>query len=77
MKNTEFVVQQVGLRALSTEGLAMLGADELAYIRPHNVNGETVYAVCGASGQELARFDNYATAVAACYENELEAVALQ
>lgn len=77
MKNTEIVVQQVGLRALSTEGLAMLGADQLAYIRSHNVNGEAVYVVHGANGQELAEFNNYAAAVAACYENELEAVALQ
>ena len=55
----------------------MLGADQLAYIRSHNVNGEAVYVVHGANGQELGGFDNYASAMAACYENELEAVALQ
>ena len=77
MKNNENVVPRLGLRALSTEGLAMLGADQLAYIRSHNVNGEAVYVVHGANGQELGGFDNYASAMAACYENELEAVALQ
>ena len=70
-------INQEGLRNLSNEGLAMLGADQLAYIRSHNVNGEAVYVVHGANGQELAGFDNYAAAMVACYENELEAVALQ
>ena len=77
MKSNENVVRRLGLRALSTEGLAMLGADQLAYIRSHNVNGEAVYVVHGANGQELAGFDNYGAALAACYENELEPVALQ
>ena len=77
MKGNENVIQRIGLRSLSTEGLAMLGADQLAYIRSHNVNGEAVYVVHGANGQELAGFDNFAAAMAACYENELEAVALQ
>ena len=54
----------------------MLGADQLAYIRPHKVKGHIVYVAHGANGHELAGFDNYAAAEAACYENELEAVAL-
>ena len=77
MKNNENQVRRFGLRALSTEGLAILGADQLAYIRSHNVNGEAVYVVHGANGQELAGFENYAAAMTACYENELEAVSLQ
>jgi hypothetical protein len=67
---------QEGLRGLSTEGLAMLGADQLAYIRPHLEKGQTIYVVHGANGRELAGFDNYGAAMAACYEHELEAVAL-
>ena len=77
MKINENMVQRVRWRSLSTEGLAMLGADHLVYIRLHNVNGEAVYVVHGANGQELAEFDNFVAAMAACYENELEAVALQ
>lgn len=77
MTSKENIVHWDELRSLSTEGLAMLGADQLAYIRSHYVNGETVFVVHGANGQELAGFDNYAAAMAACYENELEAVALQ
>ncbi|MBT4487496.1 MAG: DUF1150 family protein [Rhodospirillaceae bacterium] len=65
-----------GLRTISSEGLAMLGADQLAYIRPHQVKGQTIYVVHGANGKELAGFDNYTAAMAACYEHELEAVAL-
>ncbi len=77
MKSEANMGQLSGLRALSTEGLAMLGADQLAYIRFHKVNGETIYVVHGANGQELAEFDNYAAVMAACFENELEAVSLQ
>ncbi|MFP6770824.1 MAG: DUF1150 family protein [Alphaproteobacteria bacterium] len=69
-------IHQEGLRNLSSEGLALLGADQLAYIRPHLVKGQTIYVVHGANGRELAGFDNYAAAMAACYEHELEAVPL-
>lgn len=69
-------MQDNGLRALSSEGLAMLGADQLAYIRPHRVNGQTVYVVHGANGQELGGFDNHVSALAACQQHDLEAVAL-
>ena len=77
MKSAEFMGQLAGLRSLSKEGLAMLGADQLAYIRFHKLNGETIYVVHGANGQELAEFDNYAAAMTACFENELAAVSLQ
>ena len=69
-------IYQEGLRNLSSEGLAMLGADQLAYIRPHLVKGQTIYVVHGANGRELAGFDNYGAAMAACYEHELDAVPL-
>ncbi|MFP6748380.1 MAG: hypothetical protein VCD66_12375 [Alphaproteobacteria bacterium] len=64
------------LRSISSEGLAMLGADQLAYIRPRRVKGQTIYVIHGANGRELAGFDNYAAARAACYEHDLETVAL-
>ncbi len=69
------IVEQ-GLRDLSTEGLAMLGTDQIAYIRPHQIKGQTIYVVHGANGKELAGFDNRASALAACFEHELEAMAL-
>lgn len=65
-----------GLRSLSSEGLAMLGTDQLAYIRPQQVNGQTIYVVHGANGRELGGFDNYGSALGACMEHDLEAVAL-
>jgi hypothetical protein len=65
-----------GLRGLSNEGLAMLGTDQLAYIRPQKVNGQTIYVLHGANGRELAGFDNNASALAACLEHDLEAVGL-
>jgi hypothetical protein len=55
----------------------MLGADQLAYIRSHQVKGQTIYVLHGANGRELAGFDNYSAAMAACYGRDLEAVALQ
>jgi|TARA_B110000263_G_C14908544_1_gene329284 hypothetical protein len=69
-------MHQNGLRTLSNEGLAILGADQLAYIRPQQVNGQTIYMVHGANGRELAGFDNYGGALAACLQHDLEAVAL-
>ena len=77
MKSNENIVQRDSLRFLSTDGLAMLGADQLAYIRSHQVKGQTIYVVHGANGRELAGFDNFSAAMAACYEHDLEAVALQ
>ncbi|MDA1100872.1 MAG: DUF1150 family protein [Proteobacteria bacterium] len=65
-----------GLRTLSSEGLAMLGTDQLAYIRAQKVKGQTIYMVHGANGQELAGFDNNASALAACLQHDLEAVGL-
>ncbi len=77
MKGNENIVQRDDLRSLSAEGLAMLGADQLAYIRSHQVKDQTIYVVHGANGRELAGFDNFSAAMAACYEHDLEAVALQ
>ena len=77
MKSKENMVQLRGLRSSSTEDLALLGIDQLAYIRSHKVNGVAIYVVYGANGQELAGFDNYSAAMTACYENELEPIALQ
>ena len=77
MKGNENIVQRDDLRSLSTEGLAMLGADQLAYIRSHQVKGQTIYVLHGANGRKLAGFDNYSAAMAACYGRDLEAVALQ
>ena len=69
-------ILEQGLRGLSTEGLAMLGTDQIAYIRPHKIKGQTIYVVHGANGKELAGFDNQVSALAACHEHELEAMAL-
>lgn len=77
MKSKVNLVQRGSSDLVSSESLATLGAGQLAYIRSHKIKGQTLYVVYGANGQELAGFDNYAAAIAACYENELEAVALQ
>ncbi|MBT7834217.1 MAG: DUF1150 family protein, partial [Rhodospirillaceae bacterium] len=44
--------------------------------RPQQVKGQTIYVVHGANGKELAGFDNQVSALAACHEHELEAMAL-
>ncbi|MDP6692631.1 MAG: DUF1150 family protein [Alphaproteobacteria bacterium] len=76
MDSSKNEIREQGLRGLSSEGLAMLGTDQIAYIRPHQVKGQTIYVVHGANGKELAGFDNETSALAACYEHDLEAVAL-
>ena len=77
MKGNENVIRRDDLRSLSTEGLAMFGANQLAYIRSHQVKGQTIYVVHGANGRELAGFDNFSAAGGGGYEHDLEAVALQ
>ena len=76
MDSAKNEIREQGLRDLTSEGLAMLGNDQIAYIRPHQIKGQTIYVVHGANGKELAGFDNKTSALAACHEHELEAIAL-
>lgn len=56
------------LRDISTDDLALLGADDLAYVRPIILAEETVFAVNTADGRQIALVDDFETAVLAAQE---------
>jgi hypothetical protein len=59
-------------KSISIEALAALGAEEIAYVKPQRVDGETVYFVFAADGRELGGFGGREVAFAACRQNDLE-----
>jgi hypothetical protein len=56
------------LREISQADLALLGADELAYVRRIASDEETVFAVNTADGRQIAIADDFETAILAAQE---------
>jgi hypothetical protein len=56
------------LREISEADLALLGADDLAYVRRINLAEETVFAVNTADGRQIAVADDFETAILAAQE---------
>lgn len=56
------------LREISVADLALLGADELAYVRRIASSDETVFAVNTADGRQIAVADDFETAILAAQE---------
>jgi hypothetical protein len=56
------------LREISVADLALLGADELAYVRRIASSDETVFAVNTADGRQIAIADDFETAILAAQE---------
>ena len=65
------------LRNLSNQDFLAFGLNQIAYIRPENVMGRTVYTLHGADGASLAVIDNFDAAVMAVRQNDMEPVTLQ
>lgn len=57
---------------VSPEVLGMLGVGDVAYIRPHSVEGRTVHLIFSANGEQIGGYDNRDVAFAACRQNDLE-----
>ena len=56
------------LREISQADLALLGADELAYVRQIASDEEIVFAVSTADGRQIAVADDFETAILAAHE---------
>lgn len=56
------------LREISVADLALLGADELAYVRRIASADETIFAVNTADGRQIAVADDFETAILAAQE---------
>jgi hypothetical protein len=59
-------------RRITIEGLAMLGAQNIAYIKPTAHEGRKAYAICAADGAELAVVAERDIAFAVARQHDLE-----
>ncbi len=64
------------IEQISPQDLMILGLQEVAYVKPVIVQGETVYAVHAADGREVAVMASRDVAVAAIRQNELEPLSI-
>ncbi len=59
-------------RTITIEGLAMLGAQDVAYIKSTVHEGRAAYAICAADGTELAVVGERDIAFAVARQHDLE-----
>ena len=64
------------LRAISTQDLAALGLQDVAYVKPVVVEGKAAYAVHAADGTPIAVLSNRDVAFIAVRQHELEPVSV-
>ena len=64
------------VRTISTQDLALLGLQNLAYLRAVTVDGTPGFAIFAADGTRLAFAPTRAQAVAAVREHDLEPVSV-
>ena len=66
----------VRIDTLSPQDLMALGLEQIAYIRPIEIDGGVVFAVHAADGTRIAIAKNRDLAVAAIWHHELEAMSV-
>jgi hypothetical protein len=64
------------MRHMSANDLAMLGMQDLAYVKPVVVDGTAGYAIHAADGTQMAVIADRAIAFAVVRQNELEPVSV-
>lgn len=64
------------LRQISTTDLAVLGVQEVAYIKPVEVDGSKAFGVFAANGTQAGILPSREAALAAIREHGLEAVSV-
>jgi len=65
------------LREMSPSDFALVGMQQLAYVKPTVVNGVSGYAIHAADGTEIGRAPSRDIAFAAVKQHELEPVSVQ
>jgi hypothetical protein len=63
----------VDIRHISTEQLAQLGLQQIAYVKPVTVNGAAAFAIHAADGTPMAIADDRDVAIAAIQQHEMVA----
>jgi hypothetical protein len=61
----------IDIRHLSTEQLAQLGMQQIAYVKPVTVNGTSAFAIHAADGTPMAIAAGLDVAVAAIVQHEM------
>lgn len=61
---------------MSVQDFTEWGLTQVAYIKPIEMDGRTIYGVFAANGQKLGLMENLNAAHVALFENDLEPVAL-
>jgi hypothetical protein len=64
------------LRHMTTNDLAMLGVQDIAYVKPVVVDGTAGYAIHAADGTQMALTGDRDIAFAVVRQNELEPVSV-
>jgi hypothetical protein len=64
------------MRQMSANDLAMLGMQDIAYVKPVVVEGAAGYAVHAADGTQMALIANRDLAFAVVRQNEMEPVSV-
>ena len=80
MNNDESIFDAKGvafLKNLSPQDFLNFGVQDIAYVRSVYENGKHRYAVHAANGAPLSVLDDESQALAAIYQNDLEAVTVQ
>lgn len=62
------------LKSLSAQDFLKLGMDQIAYVKPRTVNGQTVFVIHAADGTALSALPNEGVAHDAIQHNNLETV---
>lgn len=60
------------IRKISPEALAMLGAPNLAYVRPVNVDGQNLFGIFAANGQQIGLSPDRDGAFVVVRQNDME-----
>jgi hypothetical protein len=64
------------MRQMTPNDLAMLGMQDIAYVKPVLVDGNATYAIHAADGTHMALIADRAIAFAVVRQNELEPVSV-
>jgi len=70
MQNRSSNSGRVAYPAMSEHAFAMLGADDIAYIKQVEVDGNSLWAIIGADGTSLALAPNRDLAFAAALQSD-------
>ena len=65
------------LREMSSQDFALIGVEQLAYIKPTVVNGVSGFSIHAADGTQIGMAPSRDIAFAAVKQHELEPVSLQ